>query len=734
MLDADRPITSKDQDKLNRFTFAKYLARCITEHNNSDSFVIGLYGGWGAGKTSIINLALEELNYASSNMFDQDRPIILNFSPWSYSGQETLIYNFFRRLSSEMRSADYFKDSTEIINLLELYISFFTNKPIPKVLREDHENIKGWFKRKTTKKYKHGWESGRDLTQVKRELNELLMKRNHKIVIFIDNISRLNDDEVIQVFQMVKSIGNFANTVYVLSMDKAYVKKVINRVHHNEGISYLNKLVQLPFEVPAIAEQDIESILLARLHEVLKFAPFEAWDKDYWSEVYYSSLKHLFKNCRDITRYINTLSFSYPFVVDVVNPVDFFAITAVEVFEPKVFNGIHENKDLFVDLAEHVMRFDKQKLNEDKARVDEVLNRACNIDKDLLLTLLIRIFPRLRSIYQLGQSFYHSEEVARKNKRICAVDVFDIYFRFQIPNDTFSETELDAVSSLAHDKEGFAMALLRINQDDRIPKFLDIFDSKGVAKIKKEHVKNVIETFIDSADLFPPGESTKLNFDNHMRVHRILHQLIRRYDDLDTRFKVLSDAINQAVNSLYIIVLELSEQSREHLENEDTFVPEEQRDFAPNDLYELQKLAVKKIHLWADNDRLIEHPQLMPILAAWKEWGNEDECRHYVEHAVQNDRSLVALLVAALDFPIKEALKSEKKNPDWKKYVDKLSEFVSLDLVTPRAQVLFEDDYFVKLREPEQLAIMIYLDFENPSAIKKNPLYEDGLTLSRSTL
>ncbi|MBV8802763.1 MAG: NTPase, partial [Gammaproteobacteria bacterium] len=96
MFDADRPIQKSEQDRLGRTVFAKYLARCILDHTSPDSLVIGLYGGWGAGKTSVINLMLEELHYASNHMFEDEMPIILNFSAWSYSGQNQLVESFFR--------------------------------------------------------------------------------------------------------------------------------------------------------------------------------------------------------------------------------------------------------------------------------------------------------------------------------------------------------------------------------------------------------------------------------------------------------------------------------------------------------------------------------------------------------------------------------------------------------------------------------------------------------------
>src|SRR3990167_2746176 len=149
MFTGDRPILKSSQDKLNRSLFAKYLARSILDHTDPDSFVVGLYGTWGGGKTSIINLVLEELQFAASNLENGEKPIILNFSPWSYSGQNELIYSFFRRLSSALRQVDYLENAERIIYLLELYVSFFTHKPIPQALRTKQSLLNRFLDRKS---------------------------------------------------------------------------------------------------------------------------------------------------------------------------------------------------------------------------------------------------------------------------------------------------------------------------------------------------------------------------------------------------------------------------------------------------------------------------------------------------------------------------------------------------------------------------------------------------------
>ncbi len=125
MYDADQPITRREEDCLQRSQFAISLARCLLNTNDPDSMVIGLYGGWGAGKTSVINLIVEELRIASNNMLEAEQPVILNFSPWSYSGQQQMIYSFFCRLASTLLEAPHLQDKERIIELLERYVSFF---------------------------------------------------------------------------------------------------------------------------------------------------------------------------------------------------------------------------------------------------------------------------------------------------------------------------------------------------------------------------------------------------------------------------------------------------------------------------------------------------------------------------------------------------------------------------------------------------------------------------------
>ncbi len=708
MFDADRPIQKSEQDCLGRTTFAKYLARCIIDHKNPESLVIGLYGGWGTGKTSLINLMLEELNLASSNMFDEERPVILNFSPWSYSGQNQLIYAFFRRFSSVIRQFEYMdtQEKNKIIQLLELYISFFTHQPVPHALRTKKSWISKLLHPFMKKEETYAWESGRDLTQVKAELNELLTKQKRKFIIVIDNISRIENTEIKQIFQIVKSMGDYINTVYLLSIDKDHITRALGE----EGKDYLEKIIQLPFDVPPISQQDLENILFNRLKNIVRTVHEENWDADYWADIYYSSVKFFFKDFRDITRYINTLSFGFERIKDTVNPVDFFALTALQVFEPAIFYGIRDNKDLFTDLVNTTYQLDTKKSEEDKIRCDEILNRLIKFPKEIILALLTNLFPRLKMIYQNTKSATHSEALARKNKRICSADVFDIYFRLSIASGYISSSEMTALLTATRSEEDFSHALLRLNQDERITKFLDLLDGSEVSKIPTENIRNVMNALMDSGDLFPMGETSLVSFNTAMRIHRIFNQLLKRLSTSEERFEIFKDAISKSKNSLYILVNELMKQTSA-----------DDQLFTYEQLQQLKKLTSEKIKDWANRGRLIEHPKLIDILFAWKEWSRTEECMNYIAEIAKTDRGLVAFLCAALKNPIDEAMAKLERNPSWEESLKNIDSFISSAEIMPHANELFEDLYFEKLREREQLAILIFLNLTKSESIKIIP-------------
>ena len=106
MFKPDQPIYSKKDDILGRSSFAEALGDAILSYKEKDSVVVGLFGEWGSGKTSVINMALEHIDTISENK-EYERPVIIKFNPWNFSEQNQLIAQFFRQLSVSLKRVNY---------------------------------------------------------------------------------------------------------------------------------------------------------------------------------------------------------------------------------------------------------------------------------------------------------------------------------------------------------------------------------------------------------------------------------------------------------------------------------------------------------------------------------------------------------------------------------------------------------------------------------------------------
>ena len=73
----DEPIKFTDQDLLGREDFIENLYQDIIKLPFDDSFVFGLNGKWGEGKTSVVNLLRDKIE-------KNDDFLVVNFNPWYF--------------------------------------------------------------------------------------------------------------------------------------------------------------------------------------------------------------------------------------------------------------------------------------------------------------------------------------------------------------------------------------------------------------------------------------------------------------------------------------------------------------------------------------------------------------------------------------------------------------------------------------------------------------------------
>lgn len=714
MFKPDQPIQSSKDDILGRKSFAQSLGNAILNYKEKDSIVIGLFGAWGSGKTSIINMALEHIDSVYKQKTNENKPIIVKFNPWNYSDQNQLITQFFKQLSTTLKRTDYASDVKNIGEKIETYAWFFEPlKLIPVVgqyigiLKDVTENtgvaLKSWGDLKEN-----------DLEGIREELNNLLAKQSHKIIIIIDDIDRLNNTEIRQIFQLIKSLGDFPNTIYLLAFDKNVVINALQKVQEGPGSEYLEKIVQVPFDIPLISKQEVEDLLFSQLTELIKDIPEEKWDKTYWGNIYQSGIKYFFENIRDVTRYVNLLKCGFAIVKGEVNAIDFLAITAIQVFIPEVYYGIRDNKDVFAGVFDSSYRNSEAVIEQAKKRCGEILSRTNKYSQEMLMDFLKRLFPKLESVY--GNTHYGYDWLSdwRKDGRVCSPDNFDIFFRLSIPKGEISQWEIETILSLASNSSAFAEALLKLNENGRIVRFLERMEDYTRKDIPEENIENIITVLMNIGDLFPEGEIGFFGTNTSMRILRIFYHLSHRFDNKENRFNIFKNAIEKATNSLHTITSEVAVQGQQHGKygQAKKSKPEEELTVNATQLEKLEKLARDKIESWANDGRLSKHACLLSILYDWRRWGGQEQINKFVNRMIGEDGGLIDFITSFLSKSKVHGMSDYVFRTEWKINPKSIEEFVKLKQIEPRIRNIFSSSGFKQLddNDKRKLTIRTFLD------------------------
>ena len=210
---ADRPIEKQEEDLLGRATFSNQLGKAIYKNKEKSGLVIGLFGEWGTGKTSVVNMAENEIKKLSKN--DENKPIIVRFSPWNYTDKNNLISLFFKDLRIKIYNQsgnDYYKKVGEALENYSKAVDLLNYVPlVGDGVVNIIKTILNIISKKLSKKA--------NLDESKKKLEKALKESGKKIIVVIDDIDRLTNVQIRDIFQLVKQVADFPNVTYLLVMD-----------------------------------------------------------------------------------------------------------------------------------------------------------------------------------------------------------------------------------------------------------------------------------------------------------------------------------------------------------------------------------------------------------------------------------------------------------------------------------------------------------------------------------
>ena len=403
----------------------------------------------------------------------------------------------------------------------------------------------------------------------------------------------------------------------------------------------------MPFKLPPVDRVALRAALDARLNKVLAGTPDDLFDPAYWTDVFYDGIDPLIKVPRDVVRFTNTLSVTYPAVRGEVNPVDFIALEAIRVFLPNLYEIVRTNPDKFSGNN----RDDEFEIEQKEAKAFRQ-QWVGTIPKQLRAStqkLLGRIFPKV------GEMGYNSEWLAewRRNLRACHPDVFPIFVRFSVPGGAISRSEVMELVNLAEAPDKFCNLLVRAKEKKHtdgaskaralLERLMDHIESD----IPDAHVPQVIQAFLSIGDELIDAADEHGIFDigTGSLTSRLVYHLLKRIE-ADRRTNVLKSAIRSgnalAIQSRLLKGLE-EEATRAKGAGEDALLCSAQ-------VKQLQSVWLDRVRMLSKEVSFLERPELSRLLFAWSKWSSKDEVRTWCDQSLSSNKNLFSFLIGFLQY------------------------------------------------------------------------------------
>lgn len=469
MLSPDLPIAKLEEDGLNRGSFAESLAKTLVQYSFPSSLTIGLYGEWGSGKTSLLNMVFENVERID------DGVVVLRFNPWLCSDPKQLVTQFFKQMATAIKLKKRAADKAW--ELIDQYADILGATSVIPVAGE----IVAAFTKVLTKKAEEETkERTNDLQESKNQIIKKLKDEKIKIIVSIDDIDRLSEEEIVAVFQLVKSLADFPNTIYVLAFDYDVVVRALGKVQHGDGKEYLEKIVQVPFEIPAPNIDDIHEALFSKLNRILGDIPEEDWDKETWVELFQQGIKNYIRSIRDVIRYTNVFSLKYELLKNETSVVDLLGLTCLQVFEPTVYSKLPSYKDI---LCGERRSFSHERQKETEEKVERAINRIAPDDgsvtdleatKNILGTLFPGIKTNMGWLYGVERGYSHRDSIIRNS--IAAPECFDRYFALTLENGAIPTATVRRMVFESSESE-LAEETMQVYREGKIVRLLEAIEA-----------------------------------------------------------------------------------------------------------------------------------------------------------------------------------------------------------------------------------------------------------------
>lgn len=391
-------------DLFGRDNIIKQLAEAMRHQTVDHSYVIGLTGVWGSGKSTILNLAKDKNAKEEADIID-----LINesdFDLWLFDSKEELIkemYNcFLSGLGIKYRSAL----TNKLINSASKLLAGVTTNGVQDLFLDT--------------------DSYQDVYKLRNRLTDYIKSTGKHYVMSIENLDRAKDEQIVLLLKLIISIFDIPNVTFVLLYDRDRLKEVFKN-QRISNLTFAEKVINQEIQIPEAIDSNVCQTCLNNLlssYGIDLTSQQEIKDMQLVNETIISNMT----NVRDLKRIINsvytilanrdTLRLYIPQVI---------AIQYLHFKDPKIYEEIRQNKKMLARTQSFLTLYNSNFSAQEKKKIDRFI---CDKDENWV-NLLEMMFPVITYAESntITTTFYDHE--SRKETRINSTQYFDCYFNLE---------------------------------------------------------------------------------------------------------------------------------------------------------------------------------------------------------------------------------------------------------------------------------------------------------------
>lgn len=676
----DAPISDPLLDVFDRAPFAHRIADTIGERNDPSSLVVGIYGPWGDGKTTV-------LNFIRNRLKDYPSLICVTFNPWRMEGEQALLQGFFATLA-DVLDKELTTDAEKLGDVLKKYGALLKIAP------------GGWGDAAVDTGTAL---SAVSLDELRDRISKMLREANRRVVIIMDDIDRLDRSEIQAIFRLVKLTGDFENTAYVLAFDEQMVASAIGEKYasssgqsYEAGINFLEKIVQVPLHLPPPSPDALRQYCFELVDEALRGSGTEMGQNQVNEFVrhFIDGIQIRLTTPRMAKRYANALHFALTILKGESNTRDLLLVEGLRMFYPKLYDTIRHN-------PEPVLRtHSADRPNADGDKYIEANTEGLTTEEKRAAASLVKaLFPRMGSTI-IGSDW--EAEFAR-DQRIASSYYFPRYFTYGVSSSDVPDLALKAFLD--------ALPLLSIEESSKV--FRSLINDKNAStllyKLRSREdempaasAARLIEVFAQNGGRFPSPDSFVFFMQPLMQAVICVRQLMQRIP-AEERLAIANEAIANAETLKFACDcarwLSKGDGSAEPVLTEDE---EKQMEATLGKRIEAY-LAAQPKAIW-----LIEPKDAGTYLSWWARVSGPDPVRTYTSRQIQEDPSsifelLKSYLPSGWGLTTGLPVESSFNQNTYKGIIEVVDpEMMAAALTRMYGQELATPNYRLPLREPRE--------------------------------